>query len=237
MLRNHLLAALYALHPERFRRLMKPVSFGHGDVLAEAGKPSEHVVFPRSGLISVVVDLEDGSRVEAGMVGRHGAVGTAPVFGAEYEISTAYAQIPGTGWSVQTSELVEIAERDAGVRGLLFRNEHYLLAQAEQVAACNAKHRISERLAKWLLHAQDECGHDELQITQDYLAQMLGVQRASVSVLASGLQEADLVRYRRGHVAIADRDGLERQACECYAALRRSRTQMFAHEAAALAAV
>ena len=89
MLRNHLLAALFALHPERFRRLMKPVSFGHGDVLAEAGKPSEHVVFPRSGLISVVVDLEDGSRVEAGMVGR--LQRQAPYFGAAGEMAAACA--------------------------------------------------------------------------------------------------------------------------------------------------
>lgn len=227
MHRNLLIAQLHRSHPEFVRDRLKPVAFSHGDVLTQAGAPIERVIFPRSGLISLVVGLAGGERIEAATVGQQGALGCAAIFGAERQIATGYAQIAGSGWAMEVGDLAALAQQDPIVRDLLFRNEQYLLAQAQHAAACNAKHRISERLAKWLLRAQDECGDEELQITQEHLAQMLGVQRASLSVFAAALQGAGLVRYRRGRLAILDRNALERQACECYAALRRLRAQLF----------
>jgi CRP-like cAMP-binding protein len=181
-------------------------------------------------MISLVVDLADGDRIEAGMVGRRGTVGGSVMFGGRTHLTTAFAQLPGSGWVLKASDLHELAERASDVRDLFFRNEQYLLAQAQQTAACNAKHRIPQRLATWILRAQFDSGDAELNLTQEYLAQMLGVQRASVSMFAGALQEKGLIFYRRGRVRILDREGLEHEACECHATLRNRHTHLFEAE-------
>jgi CRP-like cAMP-binding protein len=198
----------------------------HGDMFSEAGQPIEEVIFPRSGMISVVVELSDGERIEACMVGRESGIGISGALGGTTHINTSFAQIPGTAWSMRVSDLTELAMTDRAVRKLLFAGEHFLLAQMQQVSACNARHHIPERLAAWLLRAKDASGEEELQVTQEYLAEMLGVQRASVSMFAGALQDKGLIRYRRGRIAITDRPGLEAAACECYAALVGQRERL-----------
>ncbi|HXD46525.1 MAG TPA: Crp/Fnr family transcriptional regulator [Pseudolabrys sp.] len=227
---NDILARLHDAHPDFVTRRARQVSYVHGDIVGEAGAPIDDILFPSSGMISLVVDLADGDRIEAGMVGRRGMVGGSALFGGRTHLNTAFAQLPGSGWTVKAADLLELADRAPEVRDLFFRNEQYALAQAQQTAACNAKHRIPQRLATWILRAHYDSGEDELMLTQEYLAQMLGVQRASVSMFAGGLQDRGLIFYRRGRVRILDRTGLEREACECHAALRGRHTRLFEHE-------
>jgi CRP-like cAMP-binding protein len=219
MLENQLLQTLCVSRPDLSNRL-QPIDFVHGDVLAECGAPIRRAIFPRSGLISVVVGLHEGDRIEVAMVGPGGALGGGVIFGATHHLGSSFAQIPGRAWAMRAEDLFDAADACAQFRNLMFGQEQYLLAQAQQTAACNAKHTILQRLSSWLLRAHEASGGGLLMLTQENLAQMLGVQRASVSVFAGQLQEQDLIEYRRGRVRIKDAAGLARQACECCTALR-----------------
>jgi len=224
---NEILARLHQSHPDFVTRRARQITYVHGDVFGEAGSPIADVLFPSSGMISLVVDLSDGDRIEAGMVGRRGMIGGSALFGAATHLCTSFAQLPGSGWTIKAADLVELADDAPDVRDLMFRNEQYTLSQAQQTAACNARHRIPQRLATWILRAQFDSGDDELLLTQEYLAQMLGVQRASVSMFAGTLQDKGLIFYRRGRVRVLDREGLEREACECHATLRSRHKRLF----------
>ena len=226
MYENRILDALSRTRPDVLQASLKPVDFVHGTVLADAGMPIEYVFFPRSGLISMVVDLDDGDHIEVGMVGNGGAIGGGVAFGASYHFCTSFAQIPGRGWAMKASDIVDFAKSSGEFRALLSAQEYYLQAQAQQTAACNAKHTIMRRLCSWLLRAQDVIGRGELLLTQEHLAHMLGVQRASVSMFASQLQEKGFIQYRRGRLHITDSAGLAEHACECHGALRQHRMQL-----------
>lgn len=228
---NQILSRLNGAYADFIGRRARQVSFVHGDIIGEIGRPIDDIIFPRSGLISLVVDLRDGGRIESAMVGCLSVVGGASVLGADVHLSTAFAQLPGTGWVLKASDVIELAERSLDVRQLMFRNEQFLLAQAQQTAACNAKHRIPHRLATWILRARHASGENEFILTQEYLAQMLGVQRASISMFAGALQEKGLIFYRRGRVRIIDRSGLEAEACECHETLHRRHAHIFGHTA------
>lgn len=227
MYENRLLNALSKSNPDLLRNRLKPIDFVHGDVLAEAGRPIAQAIFPRSGLVSVVVDLQEGDRIEVAMIGPAGALGGGAIFGATRQLCTAFAQLPGRAWAMRVEDLIDVATASGEFRELMFAQEQYLLAQAQQTAACNAKHTIMHRLCTWLLRAQDTCGGGELLLTQENLAQMLGVQRASVSMFASQLQERGLIQYRRGRLHVADPHGLASHACECHTALRHHHKRLF----------
>jgi CRP-like cAMP-binding protein len=222
---NRLLAILSRSRLD-LRNRLRAIDFVHGDVLAEAGMPIEYVIFPRSGLVSTVVDLLDGDRIEVAMVGADGAIGGGVAFGASNWTCTSFAQLRGSAWLLKSAEAIEIANENAEFRQQLFMQERYNQTQAQQTAACNAKHTIMRRLCSWLLRAQDAIGSRELLLTQEHLAQMLSVQRASVSMFASQLQEQGLIHYRRGRVQIIDRAGLAGHACECHAAIRRQHEEL-----------
>ncbi len=230
MYENRLLVSLSRSRPDLLRNRLKAIDFVHGDLLAEVGTPIEHVIFPRSGLVSMVIDLLDGDRIEVAMVGADGAIGGAVVFGATHRLCTSFAQLPGSAWLMKSTDAIEIANENPDFRQELFLQERYNQMQAQQTAACNAKHTIMRRLCSWLLRAQDAIGGRELLLTQEHLAQMLGVQRASVSMFASQLQEKGLIRYRRGRVQIIDKAGLAEHACECHAAIRRQHEQLVGTE-------
>lgn len=224
---NVILDALSAAEPDEVTRRLVPFSFVHGNVLGEAGKPIEHVYFPQSGLISIVVALNGGERIEAAMVGSNGVLGASVIFGANLSINTGFALIAGRGLRMKAEDLVSLAQTNRTVQALLFRHEQYLLAQAQQTAACNARHHIPARLCTWLMRAQDLALQNDLHLTQEFLAQTLGVQRASISTIAGALQDAGLIHYRRGRVAIMNKEGLAQKACECYAALRGHHLRLF----------
>lgn len=224
---NDILACLHQSHPDFVTRRARQITYVHGDVFGEAGRPIDELLFPSSGMISLVVDLNDGDRIEAGMVGRRGMVGGSALFGGRTHLCTSFAQLPGNGWIIKADDLIELADRSSGIRDLVFSNEQYTLSQAQQTAACNAKHHIMQRLATWLLRAKDATGTTEMFLTQEFLAQMLGVQRASVSGFAGQLQDMDLIRYRRGRLSITDVEGLTHQACECHSRLAAFHGKLF----------
>jgi CRP-like cAMP-binding protein len=222
MVENRVLSVIAHRHPE-CRTRVKRLDFVHGDMFGTSGEPIEHAVFPTSGMISIVVALRNGEMIEAGMVGREGVLGGSAALGGTKHVNSSFAQLAGTAYLLAAADLAEIARKDEVVRSLLFAYEQFILAQAQQTAACNAKHHILQRLSSWLLRARDAVDQDEMYLTQEFLAQMLGVQRASVSGFAGQLQDMDLIRYRRGRLTIVDGAGLAGQACECHATLRARR--------------
>ena len=226
MQQNRILTALVQRHPEARARLTR-VDYVHGDLFGRPGEPIHHAVFPVSGMISVVVDLASGDVVEAAMVGCEGMIGASAAFGAAEHINSSFCQLPGTAYLLPVAELADIAKRDETIRATLFAHEQFMMVQAQQTAACNAKHHIMQRLATWLLRAKDATGTTEMFLTQEFLAQMLGVQRASVSGFAGQLQDMDLIRYRRGRLSITDVEGLTHQACECHSRLAAFHGKLF----------
>jgi CRP-like cAMP-binding protein len=226
MATNHILSQM-GKNREVLLARAERVPFGRENVFSEPGSMIERVIFPISGMISLVLELADGERVECAMLGARGALGGLAAFGAELHTATAIGQIPGECWSVPTTVVSEIAHQDSNFRGLLLRHEQFLQAQAQQTAACNARHIISERLAGWLLRSRHALGSDQVSLTQEAMAQMLGVQRASVSMAASLLAAQGAIEYKRGRIRIVDAETLAQSACECHRALEQCHRTLF----------
>ena len=214
----------------RVQSRLRPFTFKRGDLLAEIGQSIDEVFFPESGLISVVVPLNSGDVVETAIIGHRGLLGGGAAFGEPSFVHTGVGQLPGSGQAMRAEHLREITDAHASVRALIFAHQQFLLAQAQQSAACNAKHHIPGRLATWLLRARDAIGKDEVDLTQEFVAEMLGVQRPSVSIVAAQLQDAGLISYSRGRVKIIDEQGLADAACECHVTLRRHYQRLFARQ-------
>jgi CRP-like cAMP-binding protein len=191
-------------------------SFAQNHLIGEAGEPIRELVFPVSGLLSVVVELASGDRIEAGLIGCEGAAGSAGVLGACFHTGTTTVQIPVEAWVAPLPKIKAIVSDLPEMVGLFGWHQQFLLAQAQQSAACNAKHPISRRLASWLLRCHNIARSDVLPLTHEFLAQMLGVQRASVSIEAAILQDMGLISYRHGKVVICNKTALEAYACECH---------------------
>jgi CRP-like cAMP-binding protein len=217
---NRLLAALPKAEYERLRPRLESMSLAIKQVVYEADRPIPHVYFPRNCVISMVLNLE-GSAVEIGTVGHEGMAGLPVFLGTDSLPSMALCQVPGEAVRVKARAFRE-AVRDSGpLHDLMHRYAHYLLVQSSQSTACNRLHPAEERLCRWLLMTQDRVGADRFPLTQEFMAQMLGVRRPTVSLVASTLQKAGLIQYSRGKVAVVDRPGLESAACECYAVTRK----------------
>ena len=227
---NHLLDAM---GPEA-RALLEPhfedVPFGQGQVLHEPRDDIDAVYFPHSGLVSIVAALEKSDKIiETATIGREGAVGAMAGFGPRRAFPRAVVLVAGGARRIPAPRLREAVDRSARLRDILARYSGVLLAQAQQSVACNAFHEAEERLARWLLQTRDRIDSDTIPLTQESLAQMLGVRRTTVTLIAHALQERGLLRYRRGRIEIADRDGLAAIACECYEAGRRQFDEYFPH--------
>ena len=223
---NQLLAVL---SPQVFQNLqpyLKLREYEQGTVLAENGTPVTDVYFPYSGIVSLVVELKEGDMVEAAMVGRDGVINAASALDGRVSLNKAIVQARAFLAAVDVPTIVEIADQHRDLRSLFIRHEQVLLAQSQQSGACNASHMVEARLCRWLLRTRDLLQSDDLDITQEYLGQMLGVQRTSISIVAAALQRAGLIRYRRGHVKILDVDGLKEAACECYETVNAHYEQM-----------
>jgi CRP-like cAMP-binding protein len=221
---------LSRIHPESCRSLLARadrVRFERGTFFSEPASRIGRVIFPFSGLISVVVELTSGERIELAMVGAGGALGGLAAFGAERHTATAIGQIAGECWSVPAALVAEVADEDRLFRRLLLRHEQFLSAQAQHTAACNAKHMISERLAGWLLRSRDAIGSDQVSLTQEAMAHMLGAQRASVSMAAGLLSAHGCIEYTRGQIRILDAQKLSDRACECHEALTECHRTLF----------
>jgi CRP-like cAMP-binding protein len=185
------------------------------------GDTISRVYFPHSGVVSIVVDLASGDMIEAAMIGREGVVGGLSALNSRISINRAVVQIGGTASALDVPLLAELAEKSPAFRTILIRHEHLLLAQAQQSAACNAAHSVEARLCRWLLRCRDLTQNDDIPLTQEFLGQMLGVRRTSVSIVANTLQQAGFIKYRRGHIRILNVDGLLESTCECYGTVKR----------------
>jgi CRP-like cAMP-binding protein len=189
------------------------------DVLNETGQPIKYGYFVNSGLASVLNVMEDGKSVEVGLTGKEGFVGLPLIVGFHSSPSRVIVQIDGSAYRINAKTLIGLLQKCRILERRLLRYSQVLAAQASQVAACNRLHEVDQRLARWLLMSQDRIGTDVVPLTQEFLAHMLGTRRSSVTVAASILQKAGLVKYTRGQVNVVDRQGLENASCECYRAL------------------
>lgn len=223
---NRLLAAL---PPEDMARLLPqlaPVTFGLGDVLYEPDRPLAYLYFPTTAVVSLIYTMLDGTTVEMGLVGNEGVVGIALFMGGDTTPNRAIVQVAGGAFRLQAPVLRVEFQRGGAVQLALLRYTQALITQISQTAACNRLHAIEQRLCRWLLLTRDRVPTDQVQMTQEFLAHMLGVRREGVTVAARHLQAAGLIRYARGHITILDRPGLEAMACECYGVVRAEFTQL-----------
>jgi CRP-like cAMP-binding protein len=216
---NHLLAALPASVFEQILPHLETMELVQEVVLIAAGEPLAQVLFPHSGVISLVVSLAEGQAVEVAMIGRDSVFGGLAALDGRISLTDAIVQLPGTASTLEVERLRTVANQSIAFRTMLIRHDQALSAQAQQSAACNASHPAESRLARLLLRMHDLAEADDLALTQEFLAQLIGVERNSVSLIAHKMQEAGLIKYNRGHIKIADIDGLKDVACECYAAV------------------
>lgn len=218
---NRILDALPPRELERLLPALAPVSFELKHRLLEPGKAIGSVYFPVSAVVSLLTTMDDDSCVEVATIGNEGIVGVPVFLGAQamgardlYQV-----QVPGRTVAMDTATFLEATGRDP-LRGLVERYAQALFSQVTQQVACNGLHSVEERCSRWMLLTHDRVGSNEFPLTQEFLSQMLGVRRASVTLAAGALQNAGFIRYSRGRIAIIDRDGLENASCECYRTIR-----------------
>ena len=216
---NLILAAIPPAEFESLEALLEPHPLRMRETLQEAGEAAEFVYFPTSGIISVLTVLENGMMIEFATVGREGTTGVQVLLGLNESSLAHVSQVPGASVRMKTADFIKAADRSPAFASVLRRYSGVMLALVAQSAACNRAHHTDERCARWLLMTHDQAGGDVFPITQEFLAQMLGVSRPSVALSAAALHNAGLINYHRGTMTIVDRDGLEKAACECYAVI------------------
>jgi len=217
---NRLLASLPSDVFSALTPHLKTVELKFGDVLAETGRPIRQVYFPYSGVISLVVELDAGRMIETALVGHDGVLNAASALDGKVSLNKGIVQMAGSAGTMDVNRLRRLANELEPFRALLIRHELVLFAQSQQSAACNASHSIEARMCRWQLHMRDFAGSDDLLLTQDFLAQMLGVRRPSVSLVATTLQKAGLIKYTRGRIRLLNIPGLQKRACECYGTVK-----------------
>jgi CRP-like cAMP-binding protein len=217
---NQLLAALPREVLSRLRQQLDFVELPLGLVLYESGSPQSHVYFPSTAIVSLLYVTEAGSSAEIAMVGNEGVVGIALFMGGETRPNRAVVQSGGFGYRLK-SEIAKVEfNRSAPVMHLLLRYVQALITQTAQMAVCNRHHSVDQQLCRWMLMRLDRHRGNVLNMTQELIANMLGVRREGVTEAASKLQRAGLINYARGHITVLDRPGLERRTCECYAVVK-----------------
>jgi CRP-like cAMP-binding protein len=218
-LANRLLAALSVGDFARLRPSLKLISLEQGAMLHHPGDEVEHVYFPHNGMVSLLAVMKDGRAIETATVGREGVVGAMAGLGLHKALSRAVVQLPLIASQISAAAFRKAVQSRDTLRDLILRGNDVLLAQVQITAACNALHPIEARLARWILQSSDRTTDGIIPLTQELLSQMLGVTRSSVSEVAGKLQAAGLIRYSRGTIEIANRNGLKASACECYEAI------------------
>ena len=216
---NQFLGSLPEATRARLESLLTPVSLEKGTLLAAAGAEAEHIYFPAGGVISTVTSMSDGAGVEAGFAGREGFSPIGLAFGRRTMPHATVVQISGPAFRMTADAFFDEVAADSELRGRVFAFAEYSFIAATQFAACNRLHSIEERYARWLLMANDRVGRSEFVLTQEFTAQMLGVRRASVTVVAGTFSAAGLIAYRRSLIRVLEHDALERMSCECYRVL------------------
>ena len=217
---NDLLAALPASEWERWLPQLEVVEMPLGKVLYESGSKMTHVYFPTTSIVSLLYVMEDGASAEIAVVGHEGIVGISLFMGGSSTPSRAVVQSAGSGYRLRASLMMQEFNRAGPVLHLLLRYTQALITQMAQTAVCNRHHSLDQQLCRWLLLSLDRLKSNDLVMTQELIANMLGVRREGVTEAAGQLQDAGLIRYRRGHIHVLDRTGLEKRTCECYAVVK-----------------
>ena len=223
---NAILARASPVDLEDLRPHLRQINLEHGRVLAESRQRVDQVYFPHGGILSCVVELEDGAAIESGMIGNDGVFGAAQALDDKLSLHKVVVQVPGSATIVEAKHLKAVTQSSPELLALLIKYDEFFLAQVQQTAACNALHSVEQRMCKWLVRMYDLVG-TELPLTQEFLAQMMGVRRTSVTTVASELQKEGLIFYRRGKINILNMDLVEQRACECQHTVRDLYAEMF----------
>jgi CRP-like cAMP-binding protein len=218
---NQLLAALPAQEFERWHPHLEAVTLSLGQVLYESGDAMRYVYFPTTAIVSLLYVMEDGASAEIAVVGLEGMVGVSLFMGGESTPSRAVVQSAGQGFQLRAQVMKDEFNRAGPVLHLLLRYTQALITQMAQTAVCNRHHSLHQQLCRWLLLSLDRLRGNELVMTQDLIANMLGVRREGVTEGALRLQKAGIIRYARGRITVLDRAGLEQATCECYAVVKK----------------
>jgi CRP-like cAMP-binding protein len=218
---NRLLGALPEAEWARWAPHLEPTDMPLGKVLYESGSRLSHVYFPTTSIVSLLYVMEDGAPAEIAVVGNEGIVGISLFMGGESTPSRALVQSAGQGFRLKADLMLLEFNRAGPVLHLLLRYTQALITQMSQTAVCNRHHSLDKQLCRWLLLSLDRLHSKELVMTQELIANMLGVRREGVTEAAGNLQEAGLIRYQRGHITVLDRIGLEKRTCECYAVVKK----------------
>lgn len=218
--RNRLLATLEAEDLQWLEPQLECTQLSHGDVLAEEGEPLQYTYFPQSAVVSLVRALKDGRIAEMATFGREGLVGLA--FGSIplRSFGRYIVQIPGTALRIETTSLHKAAEARPAIRSMVLRYTEILMSLTLRSAACNAAHSVEARAGRWIIATCDRVNRKNIPLTHEFLANMLGVQRSTVSTILHGFQTRGLIQQERGSITVVDRPGLQQAACECYGTLR-----------------
>jgi CRP-like cAMP-binding protein len=224
---NRFLAALGPGDQALLTPHLRPISLERGAVLHEAGDEIDHVYFPYNGMVSLVAVMQSGATVETATIGRGGVIGATAALGSHRAFGRAVVQLPGMAARMGVAQFRVAAQESEAIRDLVVRYNDLLISQIQQSVACNALHALEARLCRWLLQTHDCVDGDAIPLTQEFLAQMLGVRRTTVTIAARLLQSAGLIRYRRGLIQIVNREGLERATCECHATVGQNIDKTF----------
>ncbi|MDQ3185020.1 MAG: Crp/Fnr family transcriptional regulator [Pseudomonadota bacterium] len=224
---NHLLAALPAIEFERLKPHLELIHMPLGDVLCEFGGRLHYVYFPTSAIVSLHYILENGASSEIAGVGNEGMLGISLFMGGDTTLSRATVQTAGYGYRLKAPLMLQEFSQAGPIQRLLLRYTQALIMQISQTAVCNRHHTIEQQLCRWLLLTLDRLNSQELTMTQELIASMLGVRREGITEAAGRLQNAGIIRYRRGHIMVLDRAGLETHVCECYNVVKKEFDRLF----------
>jgi len=219
--KNHLLGALPPAEAQRWMPLLESVELPLGHVLYESGVALTHVYFPTTAIVSLLYVMENGASAEIAVVGNEGIVGISLFMGGESTPSRAVVQSAGAGIRLKAQLMKHEFNRAGPVLHLLLRYTQALITQMSQTAVCNRHHSLDQQLCRWLLLSLDRLEGNQLVMTQELIANMLGVRREGVTEAALKLQHAGLIQYARGHITVLDRAALEKRSCECYAVVKK----------------
>jgi CRP-like cAMP-binding protein len=228
---NQLLAALSAVELKRIRPRLEVFDMPLGQVVYESGRELDHVYFPTNCIVSLLYVLESGASAEIAVVGHEGVVGVSIFMGGATTPSRAVVQSAGTAYRLPAAVIQEEFRRGGGMQQLMLRYTQSLITQMAQTAVCNRHHSVDQQLCRWLLLSIDRLPHPEITMTQELIANMLGVRREGVTEAAGKLQKVGVISYRRGHIKVLDRPTLEQMSCECYAVVRRETERLLPYVA------
>ena len=223
---NELLAAMPAEAWARLQPQLEPITVRHGEVLCQSSMPATHVVFPTTAIVSLLHTTREGASAEIAVVGCDGVVGISLFMGGNFMTSEAVVSSAGDAWRLNAHAAMAEFALAGPVQNIVLRYTQSLIEHVSQLAACNRHHSIAQQLSGRLLRGLDRSASDELFMTQEMLANLLGVRREGVTAAAVKLQHAGVIRYRRGRIDVLDRERLEQHACECYAATRKTHDRL-----------